>query len=242
MKRGENRVCYSYEHGTQSLPKLKDLVIDIADPNKGIILDYLSTNCILACPGIRYDEITPGNTIGAGNIFSDGTYIWDDVLTNYVARYNIPLPKEFREHILQNHSARAKRHTLLQLVDRLEIENNPYLGLKFCAVIYRNGMIQYWNNTDCKDQRMVCIKADDAAYIIDPIMTELFCYDSDNHGVPIIDGYHWKLTFSKKDKLIDTIEGWPNEDIWRYNEFKDCLEFIERCIPFSLGCQYMGLN
>ncbi len=30
----------------------------------------------------------------------------------------------------------------------------------------------------------------------------------------MIDGYHWKLKFYRKDELIDEIEGWPNEDIY----------------------------
>ena len=241
MKRLLKRVCYSYEHGDQSLPKLKDLASDIADPDKSIIISYLNTHCILACPGIRYDEITPGKVIGAGNVFSDGTYIWNDVLTNYVERYNIPLPKDFKEHILQNHLARAKRHTLLRLINILEIENNPYLGYKFRAVISRNGVVQYWNNIENKES-VTTIKADDAAYIINPIMTGFFCYDSGNCGEAVIDGYHWKLIFRKNDKVIDMIEGWPNEDAWRYNEFKECIEFIERFIPFSMGSQYMNLD
>ena len=241
MKRQSKQVCYSYEHGDQSLPKLEDLVSDIADPEKSLIISYLNTHCILACSGIRYDEITPGKVIGAGNVFSDGTYIWDDALINYVERYNIPLPKEFREHILQNYLVRTKRHTLLRLVDKLEIENNPYLGYKFRAIIFRHGVVQYWNNIENK-KCITTIKSDDAAYIIGPIMTEIFCYDSDSHGKPAVDGYHWKLTFYKKDIVIDTVEGWPNEDGWRYNEFKNCLELVERFIPFDMGYKYMNLN
>lgn len=55
--------------------------------------------------------------IGYGNVFSDGTYIWNDIFFNYVGRYNIPVPKEFREHLLNNFEARMKRHeTTISLI------------------------------------------------------------------------------------------------------------------------------
>ena len=31
--------------------------------------------------------------------------------------------------------------------------------------------------------------------------SELFCYDSDNHGKALIDGYHWKLTFMQNGAM-----------------------------------------
>lgn len=240
MKRDTIPVAYSHEHGDENLPFLKDLVSITEDPEKPLIMNYLKTHCVMACPGIIYDEITPGKVIGAGNVFSDGKYFWNDVFTNYVDRYNIPVPDAFRSHILSNHSQRAKRHTLLRLVDRLEIDSNPYLGYKYHFVIHRNGLIEYWNNTDHREKIVTAIKRDDAAYIIDPIMTELFCYDSDNHGEPIIDGYHWKITFYKQDVRIDSVEGRSHEDPWRYGEFKSVIEFAERFIPFDLGSHYMN--
>ena len=112
MKDNLKDVNYSYEHGDKTLPKLIDLVSETPDPHKEIILSYLETNCILASPGIITDEITPNETIGCGNIYSDGFYMWDDALIGYVRKYNITLPKDFREYILKNHSNRAKRHLL----------------------------------------------------------------------------------------------------------------------------------
>ena len=40
----------------------------------------------------------------------------------------------------------------------------------------------------------------------------MFCYDSDNHGKALIDGYHWKLTFMQNERIIDIIEGINGED------------------------------
>lgn len=240
MKREIRQVNYSYEHGDESLPHLKDLVSETPDPEKSKIVAYLKTHCVLAQPGVKFDEITPGKVIGYGNIFSDGVYYWNDVFTNYVNRYNIPVPQEFRQHILDNFNYRMKRHALLRLVDCVEIRNNPYLGYQYEVSVSKKGIIKYRNNTDCKDGALLMIKADDAAYIIDPIMTELFCYDADEHGRTIIDGYHWELIFYRKDQIIDRIEGWPGEDKWRYGRFRSIVEFAERFIPKDLGSKNMN--
>ncbi|MCI9271616.1 MAG: hypothetical protein HFH11_10810 [Dorea sp.] len=233
-------VNYSYEHGDETLPHLKDLVSDIPDPMKEKILEYLRTHCILACSGMIKDEINPDKTIGYGNLYSDGTYFWNDVFCNYVDRYNIPAPETFRNHILENYNQRMKRHTTLRLIDRVEIHNNPYLGYEYNVSIEKSGLIRYQNNTDCKDGAVLRIKAEDAQFIINPIMTELFCYDADEHGMATIDGYHWKLKFYRKGELIDEIEGWPSEDKWRYGRLKEILEFAERYIPKDLGSEQMN--
>lgn len=239
MKREKRKVCYSYEHGDKSLPRLKDLVSDVPDPMKSKIMAYLQTNMIAGCPGIIKDEINPENTIGCGHLFSDGTYFWNDVFYEYVNQYNIPVPEEFRNHILENFESRMKRHALLRLIDRIEIHNNPYLGYMYDVSIKKTGMVQYHNNTECVDGAVLFLKPEDAEYIIDPILTELFCYDSDNHGKTIIDGHHWSIKFYRKDELIEQIEGRSGEDEWRFNEFKGVLKFIERYISNDLGTNYM---
>ena len=239
MLRKNKPVQYSYETGDESLPHLKDMVSDVKDPMKDKILEYLRTHCIVACSGIVKDEINPENIIGYGNLYSDGTYLWDDVFSNYVDQYNIPVPEEFRNHVLKNFEKRMKRHALLSMIDRVEIHNNPYLGYQYNASIEKSGIIRYRNNTDCKDGAVLFIKPDEAEYIIDPIMTELFCYDTDERGGAIIDGYHWAIAFYRKNELVDKVEGRPNEDKWRYCHFKRIIEFAERYIQKDLGSEQM---
>ena len=103
-KRNSKPVLYSYEHGDENLPRLKELVSDIPDPQKDLIIDYLKTNCVMVSPGRVEDEIEPGNRIGSGNTFSDGVYYWNDVFANYVEKYNIPVPNDFRKHIVPQRS------------------------------------------------------------------------------------------------------------------------------------------
>lgn len=150
-------------------------------------------------------------------------------------RYNILVPKEFREHLLNNFEPRMKRHEMLGLVDSVEIQNNPYLGFCCTMRIYRNGVVKYQNNTDCPDETVLYIKPEDADYIIDPIMTELLCYDADEHGTAMVDGYHWKLFFYEKDEIVEEIEGWPGEDCWRYGEMKRVMGFVEQCVGRDMG-------
>lgn len=238
-KRAFKSVLYSYEHGDEKLPRLKELISDIPDPQKDIIIDYLKTNCVMVCPGSVEDEIEPGNRIGSGDTFSDGLYYWNDVFTNYVEKYNIPIPSEFRKYILENYVERRKAHALLRLVDRVEIENNPYLGYVYHIIIHKNGMIEYWNNLDKKEKVFTKINFKETEYMIEPILTELFCYDTNGKGVAVIDGYHWEVNFYKKIKHLKTIEGWPNEDSWRYDKIKSVLKFIERYVPYDLGTKYM---
>lgn len=240
MKREKKYIAYSYEHGDKSLPCIKELASSVPDIEKEKILSYLNINCIAASSGLIADEICPHKIIGHGNIFSDGTYCWNDVFINYVDRYNIPVPSEFRNHILENYIPRMQRHMLLRKVDRVEIRNNPLLGYKYYVCINKNGVVAYQNNTDCTDKAYIVLPPDiDAEYFIDPIMTELFCYDSDSHGTQMIDGYYWEITFYSGTEIVDKKEGRSGEDKWRYCEFLSIVKFIERYIRKGLGSEYM---
>ncbi len=239
MKRDYRKVNYSYEHGDKALPRLIDLVSDIPDPMKGKIMGYLRTHLIIARPGIIKDEINPERSIGSGNIYTDETYVWNDVFINYVDRYNIPVPEEFRTQILNNYDQRMRKHALLRLVDRIEIHNNPYLGFQFHVSITKNGIVRYENNLEDNSLALLKIKPDDARYIIDPITAELFCYDTDEHGTAMIDGYHWEIHFFRNNDLISKVEGWLDEDEWKYKQIRKIVGFAERIISKNLGKCYM---
>lgn len=240
MGREWKRVLYSFESGDESLPHLKDLVSDVEDSEKKKIIDYLSTNCgaVNMGPKIR-DEINPDCYIGYGYIYSDDKYVWRDTFTNYVKKYNIPVPVDFREHILKNYQSRTKRHIQLKVVNCLEIQNKIDSEHIYKVQINTNGMIKY-SNLISTEEIEIKINPKDAAYIINPITTRLFCYDSEEHGYESETGYHWCMSFYIKDKLIDVVEGWPGEDAWRYSQFKGIVEFAERYIPMELGSKYMN--
>ncbi|MCD8010530.1 MAG: hypothetical protein LUF34_07055 [Lachnospiraceae bacterium] len=242
MKRERISVNFAYECGDRSLPHLKDLVRDVPDKEKSKILAYLKENCILACPGIIRDFLNPNHIIGFGNIYTDGKYYWRDDLIGYIDKYNIVIPEEFRCFIIQNYSKRMERHALLKTISLVEIENNSEPGYSYSVKINRNGIYEYKNNTGCKKNVMGKISAENAQYIIDPIMSDFFCYDSDNHGSCGIDGYHWQIKFFKNKEFVYETEGWINEDRWRYKKFVGILEYIEKFIPHELGTNYMDYD
>lgn len=227
-------VAYSFEHGDETLPPLKALVSQRPDPEKNKILRYLRTHCVTACPGIIADEIDPENVIGSGHLFNDGVYYWNDVFANYVETYNIPVPEPFRSHLLANYEERMGKHDLLTQVDCAELFNAPDPAHAYRVRIYRNGIIKY------QDEKPFSIKPENARYMIDPIMADLFCYMDKPQGTPKATGCYWRLTFYRRNEAVKVVEGWPGETYKRFNRFKGLVKFIERYIPRELGHRFMG--
>ena len=238
MKRDNIPVKYSKEYGDESLPPLKDLVSDTPDSHKGIILDYLREHCVLARPGIVRDILDTEHSIGCGHIYSDGKFLWTDCFANYVDRYNIPVPKEFRNYILEHYHERKRSHLELRLTDHIVVRNY-HLGCIYEIRVFKNGEIVYTNNRDGIIPDIFYLEKNDARYIIDPIMSELYCYDEDEHGHSMIDGYHWEIEFYSKKGLMKKIEGRPGESDWRKNEAKGIIKFIERMTQREMGSEYM---
>lgn len=240
MKRDNIQVCYAYEYGDTSLPHIKDLVSDVSDENKGIIIDYLKQHCIYAKPGrSRVDLINPELRVGIGNIYSDGKYFWDDNLTTYVERYNIPIPKDFREYILSNYKTRKRNHLMLRLTRRIVIRNNPGNGHLYELKLDKDGSVCFKDNGNTLSGVVMNISPEDAAWIINPVLSELYCYDEDEHGTPSPDGYSWSISFYNKKGLTKTIDGYPGESEWRHSQIVAVLDFIERFIPYEIGSSYL---
>ena len=233
------KVAYSQEYGDPTLPKLADMVSDTPDPHKDIILDYLSEHCIAGCPGIVYDVVNPDRVIGSGHLYSDDKYFWTDYFTNYVRKYNIPVPTDFRAHILENYKPRKLRHAKHRLLKSIRITNNPYLGYRYMICINQNGSVQYSNNLEGTQEAAFMIDQKDADYIIHPITESFFCYDKSPNGKPIVDGYHWEIEFYNAKGLADKIEGWPGEPEWRRKSICDMFKFIERETGKDLGSRFM---
>ncbi len=128
------------------------------------------------------------------------------------------------------------------MVNCLEIYNEVAYDKRYRVCIHRNGLIEYRDLFQSKDDILFRINKETAGHIINPVTSELFCYDSDNHGKALIDGYRWKMTFMQNERIIDIIEGTNGEDKWRYNQIKSVIEFAERFIPYDLGSAYMRID
>lgn len=79
---------------------------------------------------------------------------------------------------------------LLRMVNRLEIYNEAAYDKRYRVCIHRNGLIEYRDLFQSNDDILFRINKETAGHIINPAASELFCYDSDNHGKALIDGYH----------------------------------------------------
>ena len=230
------RIGFSADYRDKTLPSLAS---DIPDENKDIILDYLNTNLIAVCPGIVYDIFDENCVVGSGDLYTDGKHIWPDYLSTYIKKYNFLIPQKFREYILKHHKERKKRHLLFKCTDHVKIKHEPGFDGWYEAQIFRSGNVIYKNHINSPGFMCISILPDDAAYIINPVMEQLFCYDEDNHGSPMIDAYHWEIEFYTKKGLSHKTEGWPGENTWRRQEFAMILKFAERYIYQSLGSEFL---
>lgn len=123
--------------------------------------------------------------------------------------------------------------------DKLQIENNPYLGYRYKAIICRNGVIKHSNNTDCVDGVMKFVNRQITEQIIECVIVKIFSNHFDNCGKPVVDGNHWKLTLYKSDEVIQAVECWSTEDWLLNNTIKCIFECIEKCVLCDLGSAYI---
>ena len=108
-------------YGDPGLPHVWELISEVADPNRAIILDYLTTNVRIIRPGVIYDVITPGKIIGSGSLYEDDKYFWNDALIGYFERYNLKLPESFHQYILSNYEKRKGRHLRHKQLTRIKL-------------------------------------------------------------------------------------------------------------------------
>lgn len=228
-------VAYSFEHGDPSLPPLRELVSSTPDPEKEKILRYLRLRFHhqLACPGIVQDEIDPENVIGGGDLYSDHVYDWQDVFINYVDQYNIPVPEPFRSHVLSNYDACMACFEAYCRVDNAEILCQPKPGQDYRVRIYKNGAIRY------QDEPLFSIKPDDAHYMIDPILKNLFYFTSEEDHTDIPEAARWQLTFFQNNEPVKRVGGTSVGDRFSYCELTSMLKFMERYIPRDLGARHL---
>ena len=236
---GRKKVYYAFEDGDPSLPHVKDLISETPDSDKAVILDYLTTNFIIGCPGIIHDVITPGKTIGSGSLYADDLYFWNDALIGYFERYNLKLPEAFRQHILSKYKARKDLHLRHRLLRKIRFENNPCHGKNYETEIDKHGTVMYRNTIDCKDSVILELRRDDADWIVHELTTQIYCYDEGDHGKPNTDGHHWRIDFFNAKGLCDTREGWQGEADCRYRRIARLAKTIEHYIGHDLGSNEM---
>lgn len=92
------------ELGNKEEPEIKDFLMKEKYEGQDIIVNYLKNlriNKDICVSTAVPKDIFTGETIKTEDIcISDGIYAWSITLSYYVKKYNLRLPKDFEEHIL----------------------------------------------------------------------------------------------------------------------------------------------
>jgi len=207
-----------------------------------VILDYLGMHCIAACPGIHYDIIDPKKSVGSRSFYADDKYYWTDCFANYVRKYNIPVPADFRAHILASYKARKIRHARHRLLKKIILTHEPNAERRYSIAIDVQGNVHYENSSNHPKVQLFSIDSKEADYIVHPITESLFCYDTPPTVPKLDNGYRWSVDFYNAKGHACKIEGWPGEPKERYASIRRLFEFIEQQTGTDLGTDYMNTN
>lgn len=92
------------ELGNKGKPKLKDCLEHKKYDGQDKIVNYLkntrTTKALCVATGIPKDIFTNESIKMERICLSDGVYAWSNILAYYVEKYNLRLPEEFEQHIL----------------------------------------------------------------------------------------------------------------------------------------------
>ena len=98
------RLCNFIEYGCNNGVSIKDSACQQSYPEKQKIVSYLKNEgkCIMVQAKIAKDRLT--NELISGlfglELFSDGKYSWWSDLAYHVDKYNLRLPTEFENYVL----------------------------------------------------------------------------------------------------------------------------------------------
>ena len=85
-------------------PSIKDHIQDEPHKSKAAILKHLRGGNVHMVTASRIVDVFSGETTNVELVFmDDGKYSWSSKIPYYVDKYNLQLPKDFENHILNNH-------------------------------------------------------------------------------------------------------------------------------------------
>jgi len=80
---------------------------DIPDHDRQVVLTYLASGkkflSYLGYSYCRFECGTNDSEMGA-SCFTDGKYVWPEGLSHYIRMHSVWLPKEFINHVMENHN------------------------------------------------------------------------------------------------------------------------------------------
>lgn len=97
-------LCSFSEYGVQNAPSMKEFMCDKPYENQQIIVDFLNHKGTTGIVSTAYPkDLITGKRI-EGELFTRKTdrFSWWSDLAYHVEKYNLRLPKEFEEYVLNN--------------------------------------------------------------------------------------------------------------------------------------------
>ncbi|MCD7951129.1 MAG: hypothetical protein LUG12_12855 [Erysipelotrichaceae bacterium] len=153
---------------------LKENIHDEPYQNQEVIYDYLlDGGKVEAARLSRYKDIFNNKIIPQeGLIRYDGTYYWSNVLAYYVRNYNLRLPKDVENHILQKYHDmwEPQMHNLYKLKSLDELMEEVKIGMDIEFFVYGIRYNISWEN--CKPFICVCPYGDAVFYDTPELMFE----------------------------------------------------------------------
>ena len=84
-------------------PSINDYLMDKPYDSKEKIIDYMLNGSVHMVTASKPIDIFTGNVINYDLVFmDDGEYSWTSKLIYYVDKYNLKLPEDFINHIMNN--------------------------------------------------------------------------------------------------------------------------------------------
>lgn len=233
-----------FDKEASELPALKELVAKDKQPFQDIIIDYMENLGVLdiLCMNCDKDILNPSLCPCRTNAyFDDGAWAWNSFDIYYIQEYNVPVPADFLEHVLSTYKNRKELKLKNNLIDRVKIYNNAYLGYVFETIINKDGKVFYKNKTDCPDGAYFLINKDNAESLLREKTNRLFLNRTSYEGKGcVIDGYYWKVEFYSKKGLLYSTYGYQDEPDDRFRDFEIFLQCVERELEKDLGSSLMN--
>lgn len=92
-------IGYFAEHHGNNYPPFRSTQQEV--PHKKQVLEYLSScKVIAAAPGVMKDAFTNQTIPGEMLAYSDGEYYWGSEAIYYFDKYNLELPSEFLNKVI----------------------------------------------------------------------------------------------------------------------------------------------
>lgn len=206
------------EQGSNNLPSYKDMKRDTPDPEKATILNYLRR-------GQNHDDL----------------YVWNDDLVSAYEQYNIALPVDFMDHILNHHTERMRKIIEFRTLRKVILDLN-FGKKRYHAELSNDGSIIYQSSRDAVPYKRQ-IEHWDSCHITEELFSinELYMYGKESKRTADTPNT-WQITFQTTRNAEHHYSGVFGNGDWEQGCIEKLIDKIESNTALSLGSQYIHME